>query len=358
MADSDLKTAALDSKNDFYDLLGIPSSASDSQIRTAYRRTALKYHPDKVGANNVEAREKFDLVQIANAILSDPAIRELYDNARRAREEKKEREAAFEGRRRAMKEDLERREAGGLKRKREEASEEEAFERELRRIAEDNRRRRREKEEELRREMLAQEQADANEEATNTTSPAVSTGPTEMERSVTIRYPASAARDKDSLIKLWERFGPIEDCILREKKVKKDGEKHRQLYVIAVLVYKSIVGAHAAVMDYPKIQTEEAWQDFEAVGWAGGKEPECVPKTNLSANSSKETGGAEEASDFARIMNDGEKKMPTFSFKGGPAKSSKSPSLDETTMMRLKNAEKRRQEQKAQREAAAAAAGQ
>lgn len=155
--DDDLKSHALNSAHDFYDLLGVSPGASESEIRRAYRKTALKYHPDK-NAGKPDVIEKFHLLQIAYDVLSDASVKELYDNARQAREEKKARNAAFEGRRKWMKEDLERRESGAMKRKREGVDSEEAFERELRRLAEDGKRRRREREEQLRREAAEAEE--------------------------------------------------------------------------------------------------------------------------------------------------------------------------------------------------------
>ncbi|KAK4554350.1 hypothetical protein LTR86_008558 [Recurvomyces mirabilis] len=378
MASDDLKSKALDSSHDFYDLLNLSSTASASEIRTAYRKTSRLYHPDKVGPNNVEAREKFELVQIAADVLSDQAVRELYDNARRARHEKKEREAAFDGRRKWMKEDLERREGGALKRKRDDRAAEDEFERELGRIAEDTRRRRREREEELRREAdQMNPEAEMTEEARRGQTPAQeSNGPSEMDRSVTFRYPAPSALDKDAVTRLWERFGSVEDCVLREKKIKKDGEKHRQLYTIAMLVYKSIVGAHAAVSDISKVQAADEsheWKQFEAVGWAAGQEPDCIPAYSNVLNPAVHSGtplstaraeaiGLDDQPKAAttRDQGAGSKKAPSFaSFKSTPAgtpKGGNSPSLDDITMIRLKNAQRRRMEEAIRKEEAERAA--
>ena len=132
MAD-DFKTHALTTSHDFYALLNLTEAANNAEIRSAYRKATLKYHPDKVGASP-DALERWHLLQIAHEVLSDAGVRELYDNARRARAEKSKREDAFEGRRKWMKEDLERRENGAVKRKREETEAEDAFERELRRM--------------------------------------------------------------------------------------------------------------------------------------------------------------------------------------------------------------------------------
>lgn len=58
-----------------YDLLGVPSSASDADIKKAYRKMALKYHPDKPTGDT----EKFKQVSEAFQILSDADKREVYD---------------------------------------------------------------------------------------------------------------------------------------------------------------------------------------------------------------------------------------------------------------------------------------
>ncbi|KAK5109272.1 hypothetical protein LTR62_007146 [Meristemomyces frigidus] len=365
MTSEDLRSKALDSSHDFYDLLELQPSATESQIRTAYRRTALKYHPDKVGANDTAAREKFEILQIANEVLSDPAVRELYDNARRGRREKQEREQAYEGRRKWMKEDLERREQGGLKRKREDRQAEDEFERELNRIAEDTRRRRREREAQLRREAAILDQ-EGVEQKVATTAPHA--GVSELDRSVVLRYPATSPIDKDTVMKLWEGFGQIEDCIIREKKLKKDGQKHRELYMSVLLVYKSILGAHAAISDFTKVQAEETdpmWKEFEGVGWASGKEPECIPKIPVPRSTTHGLAGAPMGLDLQGSANDGvaddvsKRKAPIFaSFRGttsGLSNNSRSPGSDEITMIRLKNAERRRQVAKIRTEEEASA---
>jgi len=62
-----------------YDVLGIDEEASESQIKRAYRKLSLKYHPDK-NAGDDEAASKFQEVSHAYEILSDPDTRMLYDS--------------------------------------------------------------------------------------------------------------------------------------------------------------------------------------------------------------------------------------------------------------------------------------
>ncbi|SAY51696.1 molecular chaperone DnaJ [Neisseria weaveri] len=66
------------SNRDFYETLGIARSASDDDIKKAYRKLAMKYHPDR-NPDNKEAEEKFKEVQKAYDILSDKEKRAAYD---------------------------------------------------------------------------------------------------------------------------------------------------------------------------------------------------------------------------------------------------------------------------------------
>jgi DnaJ-class molecular chaperone len=62
---------------DYYHILGLSKSATDDEIKKAYRKLALKYHPDK--NKSPEAEEKFKLLAEAYEVLSDKKKRDIYD---------------------------------------------------------------------------------------------------------------------------------------------------------------------------------------------------------------------------------------------------------------------------------------
>jgi len=63
----------------FYDLLGVPPAADDNQLKKAYRKLAMKWHPDK-NPDDAKAQEKFKEISEAYGILSDKEKRSTYDN--------------------------------------------------------------------------------------------------------------------------------------------------------------------------------------------------------------------------------------------------------------------------------------
>lgn len=62
---------------DYYKILNVPRTANAAEIKRAYRKLSLKYHPDKNSAP--DAAEKFAEISVAYDVLSDPEKRETYN---------------------------------------------------------------------------------------------------------------------------------------------------------------------------------------------------------------------------------------------------------------------------------------
>jgi DnaJ family protein C protein 17 len=411
-SDDDLKAHAT-ADEDYYALLDIPPAASEAEIRRAYRRTALKYHPDKISNPTQTDIDKFHKLQIAYDVLSDTTARQLHNNVREARERKRREVEMMDAEKRKMKEDLEARERagaaamGGAQRgvKRtwmsagmagvDEYAEEKL--REIERIAEDGRRRRKEAEERLKREAeaeerrLQQEQEEARRAADRSSqrvdrSQEGGTNVPELERAVKVRWVREGRGldlDQGRLVSLFKSFGKVENTFMLKDKRQRVGDKREKKTVATgVVVFASIVSAHAAVLDSEKKRRQSAgqadndWTLIESVSWASGNQPDLVDAENRSASpisTPDETPSAHKAVppvgpskpsfDFSKLKSatasGGPGKVPgkapsfaSFSSAAGSSKSTPSdaspngrstPSFQEITLMRLKNAQREKE---------------
>src|SRR5262244_2101756 len=66
-------------QKDYYEVLGVSRTASVDEIKSAYRKAALKWHPDRNPENKAEAEVKFRENTEAYSVLSDPEKRQVYD---------------------------------------------------------------------------------------------------------------------------------------------------------------------------------------------------------------------------------------------------------------------------------------
>ncbi|KAI9827770.1 MAG: hypothetical protein M1832_004259 [Thelocarpon impressellum] len=287
MASEDLKQYA-SSEQDFYALLGVEFERSEADIKRAYRKAVLKYHPDKNPGNPNATVEKFHLVQTAYAVLTDAAAKAAYDGARSAREARQKQKALFEGKRRRMAEDLERRERG-VKRGRgdgegeAEDDAEERLAREIRRLGEEGKRRRMQRDEKIRRESMGvfveREQESVQTSETRDSEPekiATSTGlpdttGTEIDRTIKARWPREGSGHdlgKEELGPLFSRFGRVENVIpIKDKRLRVGERREKKTMATACIVFESVTAARAAVAG-AKGLSEAPWPLFESVLFA------------------------------------------------------------------------------------------
>ena len=98
---------------DLYLLLEVPPEAAEKDIRKAYRKKALKCHPDKT--DDPKAAEQFHQLSEALEVLTDPAARKAYDNVLKARKANELRNRQLDHKRKKLKDQLAAREAEAAK---------------------------------------------------------------------------------------------------------------------------------------------------------------------------------------------------------------------------------------------------
>src|SRR5437660_11767678 len=73
-----MNSPAMSQTRDYYEVLGVPRTASEKDIQSAFRKLARKLHPD-VNPGDKDAERRFKEVSEAHDVLSDPEKRKMYD---------------------------------------------------------------------------------------------------------------------------------------------------------------------------------------------------------------------------------------------------------------------------------------
>ncbi|XP_022658818.1 dnaJ homolog subfamily C member 17-like isoform X2 [Varroa jacobsoni] len=201
------KKAADLMKLDLYGLLGVLSDAAEKDIKSAYRKKALKCHPDK-NPDNPQSAQLFQQLTDALEILSDPVTRARYDTLLQAKKNALLRARELDVKRRKLKEDLEARERGAQ----EVRLSEDELERQLQRDIEKLRKegsKTLEEENRRMREMLREELTRAREQAV-----------AEIECSrLKIKWDSKlGSYDEPELRRLLKRYGKIAVLVVSRKK--------------------------------------------------------------------------------------------------------------------------------------------
>ena len=258
----------LDDGVDYYDFLSIEATATNAEIQRAYRRTNLKYHPDKfkptAEVTVEQAAVKLDLLQKIVGILKNPATRAKYDSLREARRQNDVAREKMESNRRRLAEELINREAmaaplvNSLKRKHDE------HEKAVQDIRAESLGLK-----EAMQHRLRKEAAQRREAVEAQTKQDTSSEPDAKHRSVKItwiREGKGLVIDEDRLREKCEVFGRVDSLgVVTDRKRRVAGRKEKAVFGTGLVVFESVSAAQEAVRS-------ASWDGIESITWAFSKD--------------------------------------------------------------------------------------
>ncbi|KAJ6582886.1 hypothetical protein DFH09DRAFT_1260253 [Mycena vulgaris] len=261
-------SAAPEAEVNPYELLDLKLECTEQEIRTAYRQTSRKVHPDR-NRNDPDAARKFHVLTQSYELLLDPLRRLALDAKLRVKAARDERFKSYDNKRKNMVTELEERERAFKKarmdQQRDEVNQWQANEK----IKDEGRRLREERENELRKREAAARQPTEDELEAPTLDP--------LDTTIRLKYKLSAHSNlttREALSALLTPFGAIdaESIVISSKAPKKSPDKPPK-FATALVPFKQIGDAFAAVCASGRA---DRGMDGIEVGWVGGKEPEIL----------------------------------------------------------------------------------
>ncbi|XP_058605755.1 dnaJ homolog subfamily C member 17 isoform X2 [Onychostoma macrolepis] len=201
---------------DLYALLGIESTATEKQIKKAYRQKALSCHPDK-NPDNPKAAELFHQLSQALEVLTDAAAKAAYDKVRAAKKQAEERNRKLDDKRKKIKLDLEARERQAENVKADDVKITRTLEEEIARLREEGSRELQEQQ------RLIREQIQ-RERDMNTDSSAVHQGNRNVTPKLKLKWKckkddaSNAGYSHEFLQSLFQKYGDVLNILISSKK--------------------------------------------------------------------------------------------------------------------------------------------
>ncbi|KAJ7461742.1 DnaJ domain-containing protein [Mycena galericulata] len=251
-----------------YELLELKIECTEQEIRTAYRQTSRKVHPDR-NRNDPDAARKFHVLTQSYELLLDPLRRLALDAKLRVKAARDERFKGYDNKRKNMVTELEERERAFKKAKMDQQRDEASRWQETEKIKNEGRRLREERENELRK-REAEARLPSEEELE-----APSLDP--LDTTIRLKFKLSGHSNlttREALSALLAPFGATdaESIVISSKAQKKSPDKPPK-YATALVPFKQIGDAFAAVCASGR--ADRGMDGIEA-GWVGGKEPQIL----------------------------------------------------------------------------------
>ncbi|KAJ6470570.1 hypothetical protein C8R47DRAFT_988662 [Mycena vitilis] len=260
--------SAPDAEVNPYELLDLKLECTEQEIRTAYRQTSRKVHPDR-NRNDPDAARKFHELTQSYELLLDPLRRLALDAKLRVKAARDERFKSYDNKRKNMVNELEERERAFKKAKMDQQRDEATRWQETEKIKDEGRRLREERENELRKREAETRQATEDDMEAPSLDP--------LDTTIRLKFKLSAHPTLTTPVALAALLAPFgatdaDSIVISSKAPKKSPDKPPK-HATALVPFKQIGDAFAAVCASGRA---DRGLDGIEVGWVGGKEPQIL----------------------------------------------------------------------------------